>query len=92
MKGSSTEAIYMWIVILDYAKRYPPIENEVESLDGPRLKKEVLDYQQKLLLRVLAALVYLEPIFLSSLRESRDEIPFKGVSLSHPKFFQILVC
>ena len=57
MKGSSTEAIYMRIVILEYVKRHPPIGNEVESLDEPRMKKEVLDYQQKFLLRVLAILV-----------------------------------
>ena len=73
-------------------KRQPTIANEVQFLDGPRLKKEVLNYQQKLLLRVLATPVYPEPIFLSSLLESRDEIPFKGVSMSHPKIFQILEC
>ena len=33
-----------------------------------------------------------EPFFLSSLPKSRDEISFKGGSLSHPKILLILEC
>jgi hypothetical protein len=49
-----------------------------------------LDYPQKFLLRVVAHLVS-QTHFLSSLSKSRDEISFKGGSLSHPKFWNVKI-
>ena len=57
------------------------------------LKFDILDHQQKFLLRVVATQLPKPGLFkpiLSSLFESRDEIPFKGGSVKHPKIFKFL--
>jgi hypothetical protein len=51
-----------------------------------------LDYPQNFLLRVVAHLDIPNPSFFLAFLNLEDEIPFKGGSLSHPKFFKILEC